>query len=156
MRPIIVPRRRARAIASCMAAILLIGSCAQTARAQVSYSPEELDELAAPIALYPDPLLAQILTAATYPDQIPDAAAWADEHHYLTGDELARAIEADHLPWDPNVQALLPFPSVLEMLASDMQWTIKLEDAVLSQHQHDMEPLQRIPQKAWQYGDMRF
>src|SRR5258706_6452256 len=63
----IVSRCRGKAIANCMAAILLIGSCAQMTRAQASYSHEELDELVAPIALYPDPLLAQILTAATYP-----------------------------------------------------------------------------------------
>ena len=151
----IVSRCRGKAIASCMAAILLIGSCAQMGRAQVSYSHEELDELVARIALYPDPLLAQILTAATYPDQIPDAAAWADEHHYLTGDELARAIEVDHLPWDPSVQALLPFPSVLEMMASDMRWTIKLGDAVLSQHQDVMDAIQRMRQKAWRYGYLR-
>jgi Protein of unknown function (DUF3300) len=92
-------------------------------------SPAELDKLVSRIALYPDPLLAQILAAATYPDQIPDAAKWADEHHYLTGDDLARAITEDHLPWDPSVQALLPFPSVLEMMASDMDWT--------TQHHYD-------------------
>ncbi len=65
------------------------------------------------VALYPDPLLSQILAAATFPDQIPDAARWADQHHYLTGDALARAISDDRLPWDPSVQSLLPFPSVL-------------------------------------------
>ena len=73
-----------------------------------SYTPEQLDNLVSRIALYPDSLLAQVLAAATYPDQIPDAAKWADEHHYLTGDDLARAIDEDHLPWDPSVQALLP------------------------------------------------
>ena len=65
-----------------------------TAQAPPSYPPEELDKLVTRIALYPDPLLAQILAAATYPDQIPDAAKYADEHHYLTGDGLARAIAA--------------------------------------------------------------
>src|ERR1700680_4488310 len=82
----IVSRRRVGIVISSMAAILLIGLCAQMAIAQVRYSPEELDQLVARIALYPDPLLAQIITAATYPDQIPDAAAWADQHHYLTGE----------------------------------------------------------------------
>jgi hypothetical protein len=83
--------------------------------------------------VYPDPLLAQVLTASTFGDQIPAAAQWADEHHYLTGEELARAIEDDHLPWDPSVQALLPFPSVLDTMASDMNWTYQLGDAVLAQ-----------------------
>jgi hypothetical protein len=71
-------------------------------------SPAELDQLVARIALYPDPLVAQILAGATYPDQIPDAAKWADQHHYLTGKALADAIQGDQLPWDPSVQALLP------------------------------------------------
>jgi len=70
--------------------------------------------------------LSQIFAAATFANQIPDAARWADQHHYLTGDALARAISDDHLPWDPSVQALLPFPSVLDMMASDMAWTNEL------------------------------
>ena len=78
-----------------------------------SFTPGQLDKLVAPIALYPDSLLAQVLAGATYFDQIPDAARWADQHHYLTGQALADAIQADHLLWDPSVQALLPFPSVL-------------------------------------------
>ena len=69
-----------------------------------SFSPQRLDQLVSRIALYPDSLLAQVLAAATYPDQIPDAARWADEHHYLTGQALADAIQADQLPWDPSVK----------------------------------------------------
>src|ERR1700692_3465012 len=120
-----------------------------------SFTPEQLDKLVARIALYPDSLLAQVLAAATYSDQIPDAARWADQHHYLTGDGLAQAIQADHLPWDPSVQALLPFPSVLEMMASDMTWTNKLGDAVLAQHQDVMDAVQRMRQKAKDYGYLR-
>ena len=74
------------------------------------YPPGELERLVSRIALYPDPLLAQILAAATYPGDVSEAARWADQHHYLTGDALARTIEDDRLPWDPSVQALLPFP----------------------------------------------
>src|ERR1700729_2663612 len=85
-----------------------------------SFSPDQLDKLVSRIALYPDPLLAQLLAAATYSDQIPDAAKWADEHHYLTGDDLAKAITGDQLSYDPSVQALLPFPSVLDTMASDL------------------------------------
>src|ERR1700730_8172239 len=149
------PNRLGRIITSSLAAILFIGSCAQMATAQVSYPPGELDQLVSRIALYPDPLLAQILAAATYPDQIPAAATWADQHHYLAGDELARAIEADHLPGYPSGQALLPFPSVLEMMASDMAWTNRLGDAVLAQHQDVMDAVQRMRQKAKHYGYLR-
>ena len=95
------------------------------AQAPPSFPPDQLDQLVARVALYPDPLLAQILTASTFPDQIPDAARWADQHHYLTGQALADAIQGDQVPWDPSVQALLPFPSVLEMMASDMRWTTR-------------------------------
>jgi hypothetical protein len=123
-----------------------------TAQAPPSYPPAELDKLVTRIALYPDPLLAQILAAATYPDQIPDAAKWADEHHYLTGDDLARAITEDHLTWDPSVQALLPFPSVLEMMASDMNWTSELGNAFLAQQQDAMDAVQRMRKKARDYG----
>ena len=122
-----------------------------TAQAPPSYPPDELDKLVSRIALYPDPLLAQVLAAATYPDQIPDAAKWADEHHYLRGDDLARAITEDHLPWDASVQALLPFPSVLEMMASDMNWTSELGNAFLAQQQDVMDAVQRMRQKAKDY-----
>jgi hypothetical protein len=107
------------------------------------------------IALYPDPLLAQVLAAATYPDQIPEAARWADEHHYLSGDELAGAIQADQLPWDPSVQALLPFPPVLDMLAEDMAWTTQLGNSFMAQQQDVMEAVQRMRREAQQYGYLR-
>ena len=120
-----------------------------------SYPPEQLDQLVSRIALYPDPLVAQILAAATYPDQIPDAARWADEHHYLTGQALSDAIRGDQVPWDPSVQALLPFPSVLGMMASDMNWTTDLGDAFLAQQQDVMDAVQRERRKAREYGYLR-
>ena len=83
-------------------------------------SPQQLDQLVARIALYPDPLLAQILTASTYWPQIPEAAAWANQHSYLHGDALAEAIRADNLEFDPSILALLPFPSILNIMAQDM------------------------------------
>ena len=124
-------------------------------QAPPNYPPQELDRLVSPIALYPDPLLAQILTASTFSNDIPAAAQWADEHHYLTGEALAQAITADQLPWDPSVQALLPFPSVLEMMASDMPWTQELGDAVLAQRPDVMDAVQRMRRRAAQYGYLR-
>jgi hypothetical protein len=120
-----------------------------------SFPPQELDRLVQRIALYPDPLLAQIFAAATFPDQIPDAAQWADQHHYLTGDALAAAIADDHLPWDPSVQALRPFPSVLDMMASDMAWTQELGNAFLAQQPDVMDSVQRMRHEAWDYGYLR-
>lgn len=117
--------------------------------------PGQLDQLTARIALYPDPLVAQILAAATYPDQIGPAAMWSDQHHYLTGQALANAITGDQVPWDPSVQALLPFPSVLEMMASDMNWTTQLGNAFLAQQPDVMDAIQRNRGNAQRFGYLR-
>lgn len=113
---------------------------------------DQLDQLVNRIALYPDPLLAQTLTAATYWDQIADAAKWADQHSYLHGDALSAAITADNLPWDPSVLALLPFPSVLDMMARDPDWTGQLGNAVLVQHDDVMDAVQRLRRQSYSYG----
>src|SRR5580658_8311013 len=118
-------------------------------------APAQLNQLVARIALYPDPLLAQIMAAATYYNDIPAAAQWADQHHYLTGQALADAITADQLPWDPSVQALLPFPSVLDMMNSDMKWTTDLGNAFLAQQQDVMDAIQRQRAIAQRYGYLK-
>jgi hypothetical protein len=115
-------------------------------------SPPQLDQLVAPIALYPDPLLAQVLTASTYWTEIPEAAAWADQHAYLKGDALAEAIQRDHLQWDPSILGLLAFPSVLDMMARDPAWTEQLGNAVLTQRPEVMDAVQRMRQQARTYG----
>ena len=125
------------------------------AQAPPSYPPGELDRLVQRVALYPDPLLAQVLSASTFADQVPDAAGWADRHHYLNGDALARAISEDQLPWDPTVQALLPFPTVLGMMASDIDWTTRLGNAVLAQRPDVMDAVQRERDVAMRYGYLR-
>jgi len=117
--------------------------------------PDQLDRLVSRVALYPDPLLAQVLAAATFPDDIQPAAQWADEHHYLRGQELANAIQGDQLPWDPSVQALLPFPNVLDEMANDMNWTRDLGNAFLAQRQDVMDAVQRERHKAYEYGYLR-
>jgi hypothetical protein len=114
--------------------------------------PQQLDALVNRIALYPDPLLAQTLTAATYWDEIADAATWANQHAYLKGDALNQAMLADNLPWDPSVLALLPFPSVLDMMARDPTWTGQLGNAVLSQRPEVMDAVQRLRREARGYG----
>src|SRR6201996_2891759 len=115
-------------------------------------APQQLDQLVQRIALYPDPLLAQVLTASTFWNEIPDAATWAQQHSFMTGDPLAQAIQADNLPWDPSVLSLLPFPSVLDMMARDPQWTGTLGNAVLSQRPDVMDAVQRMRRAARNYG----
>jgi uncharacterized protein DUF3300 len=155
----ILNRAQRTARLAVMGLALFILCCAlavpAVAQGEPSYPPEQLDRLVSRIALYPDPLLAQALAAATFPDEIPEAARWADQHHYLSGDQLARAIEGDQLPWDPSVQALLPFPSVLDMMASDMNWTSDLGNAFLAQQQDVMYAVQRMRQRARDFGYLR-
>jgi uncharacterized protein DUF3300 len=146
-----------------MCALALTAVVASPVRAQAplpgpptqSYSPAELDRIVSPIALYPDPLLAQVLAAATYSSEIPDAARWADSHRSFSGDRLADAINVDHVPWEPSVQALLPFPTVLDMMAGDMAWTEELGNAVLVDRGEVMDAVQRVRREAWNYGYLR-
>lgn len=86
-----------------------------------SQSPEQLQALVAPIALYPDSLVAQILTAATFPDQIAVADYWVQQNKNLTGSALMQTV--DKQSWDPSVKALTEFPSVLDNLAKNLPWT---------------------------------
>jgi hypothetical protein len=117
--------------------------------------PQQLDQMVASIALYPDGLLAHVLTAATFPQQIPEAAGWANQHAYLHGEALAQAIREDNLPWDVSVLALLPFPQVLSQMAQYMQWTQQLGDAVLAQRGDVMDAVQRLRARANQEGYLR-
>jgi hypothetical protein len=114
--------------------------------------PQQLDNLVERIALYPDPLLAQVLTGSTYWNEITDAATWANQHSYLRADELSRAMYEDNLPFDPSVLALIPFPSVLDMMARDPGWTQALGNAVLSQRPDVMDAVQRMREKAMDDG----
>jgi hypothetical protein len=153
-----IPNKKVSDMRHLLAAIITIASfnaAPSFAQAPGQYPPAELDRLVSRIALYPDPLLAQILAASTYPEQIPDASHWADDHHYLSGEPLARAIADDHLPMDPSVQALLPFPSVLHMMSADMPWTTSLGNAFLDQPQDVTDAAQRLRQQARDYGYLR-
>jgi hypothetical protein len=120
-----------------------------------SYPPQELDRIVSPIALYPDPLLGQLLTAATFSPEIPDAARWADQHHYVPPAQLPAAIAADQLPWQPSVQALLPFPQVLSLMAGDMPWTEEIGAAFLASPAAVMDAVQRQRRLAYDYGYLR-
>src|SRR6266851_4595696 len=103
----------------------------------VQQSPQELQQLVAPIALYPDALVAQILAASTYPTEIVEADRWLQNHSELKGQNLAD--EVDKQSWDPSVKALTQFPSVLENMDKNLSWTSSLGDAYASQQQDVMD-----------------
>ena len=111
---------------------------------------QQLDDLVAPIALYPDPLVAQILAAATYPLEVVEAGRWLAANPGLQGTALTAA--AQNQPWDPSVQALVVFPSVLGMLDRNLTWTINLGNAFLAQPEDVMDAIQRQRQRAMSAG----
>src|SRR5215813_9088483 len=108
--------------------------------------PEELDALVAPIALYPDTLLAEVLMASTYPLEVVQAERWVAKNKNLKGDQLKSA--ADKQPWDGSIKALVATPSVLEMMNSKLDWTQMLGDAVLAQQADVMDAVQRLRARA--------
>jgi hypothetical protein len=115
-------------------------------------SPDELDSLVAPLALYPDPLLAQVLAASTYPLEIVQAARWLKENSKLTGENLTKA--AAKQPWDPSVSNLVAFPDALKLLDTNLQWTQDLGNAFLDQQSQVMDAVQRMRKKAKDAGKL--
>ena len=119
----------------------------------VPLSSEELQQLAAPIALYPDALVAQILAAATFPDQIADASAWLNQNVNLAGKTQMQAVDAQR--WDPSVKALSQFPSVLDNLAKNLSWTSALGEAYGTQAADVMSAIQVLRAKAKAAGNLK-
>lgn len=107
---------------------------------------EQLDQLLAPIALYPDTLLAEVLMASTYPLEVVEADRWVTQNKSLKGDELKAA--ADKQSWDDSLKSLVATPSVLSMMSTKLDWTQKLGDAVLAQQPDVMDAVQRLRAKA--------
>jgi uncharacterized protein DUF3300 len=116
-------------------------------------TPEQLQQLVAPIALYPDSLVAQILAAATFPEQVVEADRWVQANPNLKGDALAQAV--DKQPWDPSVKALTAFPSVLGNMDKNISWTSSLGDAYYNQQQDVMNAVQAMRQRAEQAGTLK-
>src|SRR5215472_16277738 len=106
----------------------------------------EIDSLVSPIALYPDPLVAQILGAATFPDQIAVANYWMQQNKNLTGNALMQAV--DKQSWDPSIKALTQFPTVLNNLASNLTWTSQLGEAYHNQQPEVMSAVQALRKQA--------
>ena len=118
-----------------------------------TFKQEELDQLLAPIALYPDSLVTQIFMASTYPIEIVQAERWMKQNKGVKGDALKAALEKQ--PWDDSVKALTPFPEVLNMMSEKLDWTQKLGDAFLAQQKDVMDTVQKLRQKATETGNLK-
>jgi hypothetical protein len=114
---------------------------------------DQLDSLVAPIALYPDPLLAQVLAASTYPLEIVQLGQWLGQHGDLKDQALMDAVQQQD--WDPSVQALAAFPDVVKLLANDIKWTTQLGDVFLAQESDVMQAVQRMRAKAKENGQLK-
>src|ERR1700722_11114753 len=114
---------------------------------------DQLQQLVAPIALYPDSLVAQVLAASTFPAEIVEADRWVQANPDLKGDALAQAV--DQQPWDPSVKALCAFPSVLGNMDKNISWTSSLGDAYYNQQQDVTDAIQRMRRKAQAAGNLK-
>ena len=141
-----------------LAASLLLVSAVHAQGTASSTSPppfkaEELDALLAPIALYPDSLLAQILMASTYPLEVVQAARWSKANPKLDGDAAVKKVEGES--WDVSVKSLVAFPNVLEMMNEKLDWTQKLGDAFLAQQKDVAAAIQRLRRQAQNAGNLQ-
>jgi uncharacterized membrane protein YgcG len=125
---------------------------AQDAEAPPPLKPEEIEQLVAPIALYPDSLLAQVLMASTYPLEVVEAARWVKANPKVTGDALEQAMQKQS--WDASVKSLTAFPQVIKMMDEKLDWTQKLGDAFLAQQKDVMDTVQRLRAKAQAEGNL--
>ena len=118
-----------------------------------SFKQEELDQMLAPIALYPDALVTQVLMASTYPLDIVEAARWRAQNKDLKGDQLQSALQSQ--PWDESVKSLTEFPDVLDRMNKDLAWTQKLGDAFLGQQKQVLDTIQTLRQRAQSAGNLK-
>ena len=115
--------------------------------------PDQLDSLVAPIALYPDPMLAQVLAASTYPLELIQLQQWLSKHKDLKDKALVDAVSKQ--PWDASVQAMAALPDVVKRLTDDIQWTTDVGNAFLAQQSDVMEAVQRMRKKAQETGNLK-
>jgi hypothetical protein len=153
-------------ITTCLVASSQIVSAHQGAPAQITSvpppaalhppytqeTPDQLQQLVAPIALYPDSLVAQVLAASTFPEQIVEAERWSQSHPDLNAEALGQAV--DQQPWDASVKALTAFPTVLGNMDKNLSWTSSLGDAYYNQQQAVMDAVQAMRQRAQAAGNL--
>ena len=125
----------------------------QIATSGEAFSRAELDQMLAPIALYPDELLDQILAAASFPDQIAEADRWVKRNANLAKDRLSDAMNT--MAWDSSVKALAPFPQILDMMAGQSAWTDRLGEAYSAQEHDVMASIQRLRSQAYAKGYLK-
>ncbi len=117
------------------------------------FSQPQLEQLLAPIALYPDSLLTQVLMASTYPLEVVQASRWAEKNKNLKGDTLTKELEKQN--WDPSVKSLVNFPQVLNMMSEKLDWTEQLGDAFIGQQKEVMDNVQKLRAKADAEGNLK-
>ncbi|MBX9800109.1 MAG: DUF3300 domain-containing protein [Burkholderiaceae bacterium] len=139
---------RALALVLCLHPVLVAAQAAPP-----PLSKEQLDQLVAPVALYPDTLLSQVLMAATYPADVADAAKWSAAHANMKGDDAVKAVDAQQ--WDPSVKALVGFPQVLQMMGQKPDWVQKLGDAFLASSKDVLDSAQRLRARAQKAGNLK-
>jgi hypothetical protein len=131
---------------------LLVALPAAHAQERQPYTQGELDQMLAPVALYPDALLSQVLMAATYPLEVVEAARWSRAHPGLQGDEAVRAVQDKE--WDPSVKSLVAFPQLLQRMDEKLEWTKQLGDAFLAQEAQVMDAVQDLRRRARAAGQL--
>ncbi len=142
-----------RSIAAIFAMALLLGAAPARAADPPAFTAAQLDQMLAPIALFPDALLSQVLMASTYPSQVAKAADWAFANRDLKGDDAVKAVQDKD--WDPSVQSLVGFPQVLAMLQEKPEWVRDLGDAFLAQPDAVMDSVQFLRMKARDAGNLK-
>ena len=131
---------------------LLVAMPLAVGQARAAYTQAELDQMLAPIALYPDPLLSQILMAATYPIEVVEAARWSRANPGVRGDDAVRMVQ--DRDWDPSVKSLVAFPQVLARMDENIEWTRKLGEAFIVQEPVVMETIQALRRRARAAGQL--
>ena len=129
------------------------GVIAQQQQSDAVFKPEELEQILAPIALHPDPLVSQILMASTYPLEVVQADRWVAQNKSLKGDAVTAALEKQD--WDPSVKSLVAFPQVLKMMSEKLDWTQKLGDAFLADQKKVLDTIQSLRAKAQASGNLK-
>ncbi|MCS4306996.1 hypothetical protein M2404_001321 [Rheinheimera pacifica] len=138
-----------RILAMC---VLLVSQSFDVRAEEETLSQAQLDQMLAPIALYPDTVLTHVLIASTYPLEVVQAARWVKDNPKLTGEAAVDAVEKQS--WDPSVKALVAFPQLLERLSNDLDWTQELGEAFLADEAQVMASIQTLRQKAYANGSL--